>query len=121
MIELDATDFDLELDADEFAELDLDLGADEFAAQLSEVDLDAMVDESFLAVLDEELGGIASTEGLDEVGEPHEVDAFLSDETFDRTELAGGDSVYAGGDGETSYVYDSDSGASVIPGEGVVY
>ncbi len=121
MIEIDASDLDLELDADDFAELDLDLGADEFAAQLANVDLDAAIDESFLAALDEELGGIASTEGLDEVGDPHQVDAFLSDETFDRTELVGGDSVYAGGDGETSYVYDSDSGVSVIPGEGVVY
>ena len=34
MIELDATDLDLELDPDEFAELGFDLGADEFAAQL---------------------------------------------------------------------------------------
>ncbi len=121
MIEIDASDFDLDLDGDEFAELDEHLSVDEFCARLADVDLDAGLGESFLAALDEELGEMASTEGLDEVGEPQDVDAFLSEVTFDRTEFAGGDSVYAGGDGETSYVFDSDSGVSVIPGEGVVY
>lgn len=48
-----------------------------------------------------------------------QMDPFLGPETISRMDWPGGDSLYAGSDGNTSYFMDTSTGYSVIPGEGV--
>lgn len=120
MMEIDAADFDLDVFLDELGALDLDLEAVDLDQGLSALDLDAGVDDTTLAQVDGGLDDMAtSTAGADDLGAAGQVDPFLKGETFDRSEWPGGSSQYAGSDGETSYFYDSDTGYSVIPGEGV--
>ena len=119
-MDIDASDLDMDGLLDELGELDLELEAVDLDEGLSEIDLDGGIDDATLTQID---GGLEDMEisaaEVDEFGDTEQVDPFLNDETFDRSEWPGGSSQYAGGDGETSYFYDSNTGYSVIPGEGV--
>ena len=120
MMEIDASDLDMDAIIDELDALDLELEAVDLDEGLSDLDLDAGIDDATLSQVDAGLDDMAiSNAEVDELGDADQVDPFLKDDTFDRSEWPGGSSQYAGGDGETSYFYDSDTGYSVIPGEGV--
>lgn len=120
MMEIDATDLDVDALIDELDALDIELETVDLGEGSGALDLDAGLDDATLSQVDGGLGDMEiSTAEVDELGDADQVDSFLEDETFDRSQWPGGSSQYAGSDGDTSYFYDSDTGYSVIPGEGV--